>query len=775
MSAPRPAKASMAEGQSFANFDRRIALSFGALILALMVTVLLTGGAYYRGIAEREQDKLSTLVTHILAKSVNRISFSGKYHSRLLLEEIARNEPDIRYILVADKQGKVSASSNPSRNDTQLDQAALAAARLVLSGKPREIRSLVLGDEPIREITLPYLSGLDDGIAGVIQVGLPDHTHSSTSRQGLLFMGAAVLLLTVIGITVTRRISRRFGRPVVQLASDLSATLQAIPDLLFELDLAGRYLNVMGRHEDRLSAPKEVMLGNAVSDFLPGDAADTVMCALASADASAQGSAYGYEISLPLASGVRWFELSVAKKSVAPGETPRFIMLARDITERKQAENEIHNLAFYDPLTQLPNRRLLQDRLQQAQAASVRSEHYGALMFLDLDHFKTLNDTKGHDIGDLLLQVVSQRLQRGIREGDTVARLGGDEFVVILDSLSADPDEAATQSGIIAENFRITLGQPYQLKEHEYHSTPSIGVTLFQGHAERLEDLLKHADTALYHAKSAGRNSVRFFDPGMQADLEARTEMIGNLRHALHHQQFRIHYQIQVNRERQAIGAEALLRWESPQYGLVSPAKIIPLAEETGLIVPIGLWMLETACEQIRAWSSHPVTRDLILAVNVSARQFRQSDFIEQVQQVIEAAGIDPTRLKLELTESLVLDNVADSIIRMQALKAIGIGLSMDDFGTGYSSLSYLKQLPLDQLKIDQSFVRDLATNPADVAIVQAIITMGNAFGLSVIAEGVETEAQREYLNRQGCHCFQGYLFSQPVPIAQFEALLRHT
>jgi diguanylate cyclase (GGDEF)-like protein/PAS domain S-box-containing protein len=765
------AKGTAPEEESFANFDRRIAWSFGALILALMVTVLVAGGVYYRSVAEREQDKLATLVTHVLAKSVNRISFSGKYHARLLLEEIAGDEPGIRFILVADKQGNVLASSDPSRNDTRLDKDALYAARAVLSGKAREIRGIGINGEPIREITVPYLSGLDNEISGVIQVGLSDQARVAAFQQGLIFVGALVLLLTIIGIAVTRRISRRFGRPVIHLASDLEATLQAIPDLMFELDQEGRYLKVMARRETLLAAPRETMLGRTVRDVLPAEAAETVLAALTTANE--MGSSYGCEISLPLADGVFWFELSVAKKPVPAGEMPRYIVLSRDITERKRAVEEIHNLAFYDPLTHLPNRRLLQDRLQQAQAASSRGEKFGAVIFIDLDNFKTLNDTKGHDVGDLLLQKVAQRLQDDVRDGDTVARLGGDEFVVVLESLGADASEAAAQAGLVAEKLRSSLGLPYQLKGREYHSTVSIGVTMFRGHGERVEDVLMHADTALYQSKSAGRDTIRFFDPDMQAVLEARSELIASLRHALDNHQLRLYYQPQVDSTQQVIGVEALLRWESPEHGLVSPAQFIPLAEETGLIVPIGLWVLQTACEQVKAWSENPATSGLQVAVNVSARQFRQPDFIEQVQQAIRASGIDPANLKIELTESLVLDSVSDSITKMHALKAIGISLSMDDFGTGYSSLSYLKQLPLDQLKIDQSFVRDLVTDPNDAAIVQAIITMGHAFGLNVIAEGVETEAQHEYLDAHGCHAFQGYLFSRPVPIEQLEVFLK--
>jgi diguanylate cyclase (GGDEF)-like protein/PAS domain S-box-containing protein len=754
------------EQQSFANFDRRIALSFGALILALMVTVLLAGGFYYKNISEREQDKLSTLVTKILAKSVNRISFSGKYHARLLLEEIVNDEQDIRYILVADKQGNILASSAPSRNDTQLDKGAQTIADKVLSGIPRKIRETEINGEPIREITVPYLAGFDNAIAGVIQVGITDRTRLLAWQYGMLYMAALVFVLMIVGVLVTRKIGRRFGRPVIHLANDLSATLQAIPDLMFELDQNGRYLSVMSARESLFLVPKDLLPGHTVKEVLPAQAADEILMALETANV--KGRVYGIEISFLVADELHWFELSVAKKTVASGEMPRYIVLSRDITERKRAGDEIHQLAFYDPLTLLPNRRLLQDRLKQALAGSARNALWGAVILVDLDDFKTLNDTKGHDVGDLLLKKIARRLHEEVRDGDTVARLGGDEFVVVLESLSVTAEEAANQAGRVAEKLRFALGQPYQLEEHEYHSTLSIGVTLFNGQTERLEDVLKHADAALYQAKSAGRDTIRFLDSGMQADLEKRTEMISRLRHALELQQFRLYYQTQVDSAQKVIGAEALLRWESSEYGLVSPAQFIPLAEETGLIVPIGLWVLKTACDQIRMWSKNPLTRELKIAVNVSARQFRQTDFIQQVQQIIRSSAINPENLKIELTESLVLDNISDCITKMHALKALGISLSIDDFGTGYSSLSYLKKLPLDQLKIDQSFVRDIVIDPNDAAIVQAIITMGQAFGLNVIAEGVETEAQRAFLDAHGCHTFQGYLFSKPVPIELF-------
>jgi len=448
------------------------------------------------------------------------------------------------------------------------------------------------------------------------------------------------------------------------------------------------------------------------------------------------------------------------------------LALSRDITKRKLAESEIHSLAFYDALTRLPNRRLLMDRLNQALASSTRDRQHGAIIFLDLDHFKNLNDTRGHDIGDLLLIEVTKRLQNCVREGDTVARFGGDEFVLILEGLSPKKDEAATQSEIVAEKIRAALGLPFHLQGLEYHCSASVGINMFIDHPGSVDELLKQADVAMYQAKQAGRNAIRFFDPEMQAVLDARGKMEVELRVALANEQFRLYYQIQVDAGLRPIGAEALLRWEHPELGMIAPAQFIELAEDSGLILPIGQWVLETACAQIRLWQNNPQFSDLNISVNVSARQFRHEDFVAQVETVLETSGINPSQLKLELTESLILDNVEDSIFKMEQLKLIGVEFSMDDFGTGYSSLSYLKRLPLDQIKIDQSFVRDISTDPSDAAIVQTIIAMAETLGLMVIAEGVETEAQREFLDLRGCPAFQGYLFGAAVSVEQFETML---
>lgn len=447
------------------------------------------------------------------------------------------------------------------------------------------------------------------------------------------------------------------------------------------------------------------------------------------------------------------------------------IVSLRVRAERTAAEQRIEHLAFYDPLTELPNRRLLLDRLHQAMSSSARSRLLGALLFIDLDNFKILNDTCGHDVGDHLLIEVAHRLTTCVRSGDTISRLGGDEFVVMLESLSENPPEAAARAKAIGEKILSTLSQSYVINDRVHHSTPSIGAALFMGNDDSVDTLLKQADIAMYQAKAAGRNTLRFFDPDMQATLAARADLENALRQGILAGQFVLHYQAQVRGHDDMIGAEALLRWLHPLLGMVSPAKFIPLAEETGLILPIGRWVLEEACAQLAAWSQDPHYRDLYLAVNVSARQFRQPDFVDQVCNALASTGAPAARLKLELTESLVLDDVNDTIQKMHILKQIGVTFSMDDFGTGYSSLSYLTQLPLNQLKIDKSFVHNLPDNPSDAMVVQAIITLAQSLGLDVIAEGVETEAQRQFLDQHGCHHCQGYLFSKPVSAEAFLAL----
>jgi len=455
------------------------------------------------------------------------------------------------------------------------------------------------------------------------------------------------------------------------------------------------------------------------------------------------------------------------------GTVTNYVCTLNDITLRKKAEQEIQDLAYYDPLTQLPNRRLMIDRIHHAMAASTRSGNEGALLFLDLDHFKTLNDTLGHDMGDILLQQVAERLRSCVREGDTISRFGGDEFVVLLEGLSTRRIEAAEQAENIANKILSSVNKPYQLASHHYTSSTSIGVTLFDAQQPKVEELLKQADIAMYQAKNDGRNALRFFDPQMQASITDRAKLEDELNQAIEQQQFQLYYQMQVDSSLRPLGAEALIRWIHPERGLISPLNFISVAEQNGAIVAIGQWVLDTACVQLNIWQQDALTRDLTLSVNVSAKQFRQADFIAQVIMTVQQHNINPAQLKLELTESLLLNDIEETIVKMKALAEIGIQFSLDDFGTGYSSLQYLKQLPLYQLKIDKSFVDDLVSDNSDQAIVRTIIAMAHSLGLSVIAEGVETKEQQQRLLTEGCTHYQGYLFGKPVSMTEFNKSLK--
>ncbi len=454
------------------------------------------------------------------------------------------------------------------------------------------------------------------------------------------------------------------------------------------------------------------------------------------------------------------------------GAPNSILAINTDIQERKATEREIQRLAFYDALTGLPNRMLLMDRARQALANASRSSEGGAMLFIDLDNFKTLNDTLGHDKGDLLLQYVATRLKTCVRDSDTVARLGGDEFVVLLESLSSEPGALALDARVAAEKILITLAQPYQLDGTHYRTTPSIGIAPFGANEITVGDLLKQADLAMYQAKSGGRNTLRFYDPHMQAVVSARAELESDMRAALAQGQFLLHYQPQVRHDGSWLGVEALARWQHPQRGLVSPSDFIPVAEETGLILTLGRWVLHTACKVLAGWQSDPSLRHLSMAVNVSSRQFRNANFVQDVKRILAVTDAPARRLKLELTESVLVDDVEATIATMEALRVLGVGFSLDDFGTGYSSLNYLKRMPLQQLKIDQSFVRDLLSDPNDAAIVDTIVALSAALRLDVIAEGVETLEQREMLLQAGCMTFQGYLYEKPMPLETMTALL---
>ncbi len=676
-----------------------------------------------------------------------------------------------------------------------------------------------------------------------------------------------------------------------QLAMSLRATLDAIPDMLFEVGIDGTYYSVHSPKTELIPVSVESLVGSNVKQVLPEAAVSVVMAALREADQS--GLSRGAQIELEVPLGRRWFELSVSKKSDGDDASKRFMVLSRDITERKMAEKEltiaaiafeaqegilvtdaeskilrvnkafteitgytpeqvlgktpnilssgehnkefyaamwkaigekgswegevwnrrnngqiyperlvinavkdelgkvsnyvatiaditqtkadseeIKNLAFYDPLTQLPNRRLLYDRLGQALVSSARTKRYGALLFFDVDNFKILNDTHGHNTGDLLLKLIASRLQSALRAGDTVARIGGDEFVILLEDLDEDTVDAANFVELLGQKILGLLAQPYKLDSHDYLSTVSVGVTLFSGREVSADNLIKQADIAMYQAKSSGKNAIRFFDIQMQKVVEERMLLEKELRLAIEREQFKLYYQIQVDSQKKAIGAEALIRWEHPVHGLILPSRFISLAEDTGLILNIGQWVLENACKQLKKWESNPITAKLALAINMSAKQFNQDSFVKMVEKIIKQYKINPSLLKFEIVESMLLEKLDQMAVKMASLKKLGISFELDDFGTGYSSLQYLKMLPLHQVKIDQSFVRDVEVDGNDKAIVRTIISMGHSLDMKVTAEGVETEAQREFLIQHGCDHFQGYLFGKPMPINDFETLV---
>jgi diguanylate cyclase (GGDEF)-like protein/PAS domain S-box-containing protein len=545
-----------------------------------------------------------------------------------------------------------------------------------------------------------------------------------------------------------------------------------LQDAYFEILVDGEIREVSPSIEHISNYKCEELIGNSIWQFYPRNEDREQLLA----ELDRCGFVTDYELHLRDRGG-RIIPCSINARILSEEDShpPIICGTIRDISERKMAEAHIERLAYYDALTELPNRRLLIDRLERDLARVRRHQHFGAMLFLDLDRFKNINDSLGHHVGDALLQEVARRLTCDLRLEDTVSRLGGDEFIMLLSDMGDDPCTAAAMTQTKAEQIQKQLSKPYKVLGHDLHITPSIGVAIFPSDEDPDEDsndILRHADTAMYRAKDDGRDAIRFFLPSMQAAADQRLEVEKDLRFALDRQEMSLFFQPQVDSEGHIVGAETLLRWIHPEKGFISPADFIPVAEATGLILPIGLWVLEMSCRQIKMWMDQGLSIRH-LAVNVSPRQFRQPDFIQQIEEVIAKTGADAHQLGLELTEGMVIDNIGDTIEKMQALKQMGIELSIDDFGTGYSSLAYLKRLPLDIIKIDQSFVRDIQTDESDAAIVETIISMAHHLGLKVIAEGVETGFEFDFLNQRDCGRYQGYYFSRPVPEKDFTPLLK--
>ncbi|RAR84792.1 diguanylate cyclase/phosphodiesterase [Paracidovorax anthurii] len=663
---------------------------------------------------------------------------------------VSRLDPDLRILYVNPSQAQWLG-----RSERELEGQLLSdvlPAELFHSLRPHVLRAL-RGQTVVFEYSTP---GGQSGPLFFHTTVVPE-----TGPDG------RVAAVVVFAFELTEQ--KRMALELAQQRSRLASLVNAIPDVVFLKDAQGRYLSCNPVFERFLGRRERDILGLGDDELLPPIEAARVRQLDQRAMAAWQPLVYEETLTFAEDGYSGYFETIKTPIRDLHGHVTGLLSVCRDITDRKKAEQQIELLAFFDALTGLPNRRLLLDRLQRASAACLRNRQLGALLFIDLDNFKDLNDTLGHDMGDRLLVLVAQRLQDCVRPSDTVARFGGDEFVVMLESLDGDLAQAALQAEQVAEKLLAQLNQPFAMGSQQHYSTPSIGITLFGDQRRSVDELLKRADLAMYQAKAAGRNTQRFFDPEMQAEVTARSQLESDLRQGIARQELAVHYQPIVDGGTHLCGAEALVRWHHPEKGLISPADFIPIAEQTGLIVPLGRQVLDIACEQLVRWAAHPATAHLTIAVNVSARQFRQPDFVADVLETLERTGANPRRLKIELTESLLLGDVEDTIARMAHLQQAGVGFALDDFGTGYSSLSYLKRLPLDQVKIDKGFVRDVLTDPNDAAIVRTILALAKSLDLKVVAEGVETAGQLSFLKLHGCEGFQGYLFGRPVPMAAFE------
>ena len=662
---------------------------------------------------------------------------------------VARLDRDHRVLYVNEQQARW-LHRTPAELQGQLLQDVIPAA--VMARMQPQLHKAFAGETAVFENRI-------DGLDGA------QYRHTTLVPESIPGQGVTAVVVFAYDLTELKRIEMELA----QQKAHLARVVNAIPDMVFLKDADGVYISCNPVFERFAGKPEREIIGCTDYDLSPAADAEQFRAYDRRAMQAWQPLVYEEQLTFAEDGYQGYFETIKTPIRDLHGRVTGILGVCRDITDRKRAEQEIERLAFYDALTGLPNRRLLLDRLQRSIAACQRSRNLGALLFIDLDNFKDLNDTLGHDMGDQLLSQVATRLVGSVREADTVARFGGDEFVVMLDNLNPELPDAAAQAETVAEKLLASLNQPFALGGQQHYSTPSIGITLFGDERLSVDELLKRADLAMYQAKAAGRNTQRFFDPDMQAAVNARSNLEADLRQGLARNELLVHYQPVVDHQARLVGAEALVRWRHPQRGMISPGDFIPLAEQTGLILPLGQYVLETACRQLHRWGQNPATAHLSISVNVSARQFRQPGFVAQVLGTLKDCQAKPQLLKLELTESLLLGDIEDTIVRMEQLKAEGVGFALDDFGTGYSSLSYLKRLPLDQIKIDQSFVRDVLSDPNDAAIVRTILALAKSLDLQVVAEGVETTGQLGFLRLHGCEGFQGYLFGRPVPVDLFE------
>ena len=679
------------------------------------------------------------------------------------LHAITQAIPDV--LLVLDAQGRYVEVLSPN------DSALVASAPVLVGQRLHDVLPAEQAERFMQLIRDTLQSGQTHSVEYEMQTlsGLRQF-EGRTQPLGVQVGGQAAVVFLARDITHRKQAESALRESELRFRS----LLRNIPSISVQGYLQDGTTSYWNQASEQLYGytAEEALGGNLLDLIIPPPMRDGVRAHMQHMFATGEVIPAG-ELQLQRKDGTPVHVFSSHAYIQVPGHPPEMFCIDIDISGRKAAEDEARYLAFYDALTQLPNRRLLVDRLQQVLVNGARSGLTTAVLFVDLDNFKTLNDTRGHEVGDLLLKDVAQRLRSCVREQDTVARLGGDEFVVVLQNLSSDAPEAAAQARTLGELILAQLRPPYELAGHEHHFTASIGVTLLNHQRDSVDEVLKQADMAMYRAKGAGRNTLRFFDPDMQQAVNRRALLETELHNGLRRAQFLLLYQPQVDSQGRVTGAEALVRWQHPVQGMVPPSEFIPLAEESGLILPLGQWVMETALRQQARWQQDPLFAHLSLAINVSARQFLQDDFVAQVLALVQQTGANPAQIKLELTESLLLANVDSVIATMRALKAHGLGFSLDDFGTGYSSLSYLKRLPLDQIKIDQGFVRDVLLDASDAAIARSIIALAGSLGLSVIAEGVETTAHHQFLLAHGCQAFQGYLFGRPLTLEDFENRVR--